>query len=67
MKKIKEYKLVAEPDIKWLDQRVNSLIKCGYQPMGAPQITIHTCENKDLIIYYSQVMVIYEEDSEQKE
>lgn len=61
MKKIKQYELVSDTQIKWLNERVNRLIKSGYQPLGNPQITIQTGENKDLIIYYSQVMVQYEE------
>lgn len=55
MKKIKEYELVAERDKYWLKKQVNSLIKCGYQPLGNPQITIQPMENKDFIVFYSQV------------
>jgi len=64
MKKIKEYELVAERDKYWLNKKVNSLIKCGYQPLGDPKITIQPTENKEFIVFYSQVMVKYEEDAE---
>ena len=62
MKKILKYELVAAQDKKWLNDMVNNLIKFGYQPMGNPQITVQTGEGKELIIVYSQVMVIYEEN-----
>lgn len=63
MKKIKVYELVAERDKYWLNKKVNELIKIGYQPLGNPQITIQPMGNKDFIVFYSQVMVRYEEDS----
>ena len=62
MKKILKYELLATQDKKWLNEMVNGLIKHGYQPMGNPQITVAICENKDVIIYYSQVMVIYDQN-----
>lgn len=66
MRKILKYKLVSNTSLEWFDKMVQSCIDAGYEPLGEHKVTMHNCENGIVITCYSQVMVIYEKDSEQK-
>ena len=61
MRKIKKYELVSHYSLEWFNKMVQNLINCGYEPFGEHKVTtIQTCEDDNIITYYSQVMVLYE-------
>jgi hypothetical protein len=61
MKKIIEYTFVFNADHEAVEERVNELIKKGWQPLGAPNLQPGHGQFKGYF-YFAQVMVKYSDN-----